>query len=57
MKGIGVRQGQERLMWQRAKRATHEAKDLSQRSQTTERDTRIDDHSAVLDEPKDHAVA
>ena len=44
-------------MWQRAKRATHEAKDFSQRSQTTERDTRIDDHSAVLDEPKDHAVA
>ena len=27
-----------------------------QRSQTTERDTRIDDHSAVLDEPVDHAV-
>ena len=26
-------------------------------SQTTERDTRIDDHPAVVDEPKDHAVA
>ena len=25
-------------------------------SQTTEKDTRIDDQPAVLDEPKDHAV-
>ena len=44
-------------MWQRAKRATREAKDFSQRSQTTERETRIDDHPVVLDEPKDHATA
>ena len=33
------------------------SKDFSQRSQTTEKDTRIDDHPAVLDEPKDHAAA
>ena len=33
------------------------SKDFSQRSQTTERDIRIDDHPVVLDEPKDHSVA
>ena len=41
-------------MLQRAKRSAHEGKDFSL---TTERDTRIDDHPAVLDDPKDHAVA
>ena len=29
----------------------------SDKSDDRERDTRIDDHPAVLDEPKDHAVA
>ena len=53
---VGCDSDKRNLGWQRAKRASHEAKDSSQRSQTTERDTRVDDHP-VLDEPQDHAVA
>ena len=52
-KVISTREGK-----QRAKRSAHEAQ-LSVRHvrRQRERDTRIDDHPAVLDEPKDHAVA
>ena len=43
-------------MQQRAKRAAHGAK-ISVREDRRQRDTRIDDHPAMPDDPTDHAVA
>ena len=43
-------------MQQRAKRAAHEAK-ISVRETRRQRDTRIDDHPAMPEDPTDHAVA